>query len=273
MGQRATNVATIPRPESGKQRPALRLVATPPEAEFSHERRLALDVARGLTVLAMILFHFTFDLVNFTTWGKQINLYLPHAYWTVLPMSIGASFLGIMGISACLRLVQDRERVAIRLVRRGVQLFCLGLGISFVTNFVVATPIYFGILHCMGASLLLLTLFLNSPKWALRAGLTAIAAGTVLLQFTVSFPYLLWLGLMPGSDAGWDYYPLLPWVGFVLVGFWLGHKIANGLEPASRWCARIPGAKWAAWLGRHSLLIYLAHQPLLLGIILLWRAF
>ena len=62
--------------------------------------------------------------------------------------------------------------------------------------------------------------------------------------------------------------PLAPWAGIALAGIALGHALARrdfvALTP-------LAGSRaWLAWLGRHSLAVYMVHQPVLLGV--LWLA-
>ena len=65
----------------------------------------------------------------------------------------------------------------------------------------------------------------------------------------------------------------MPWVGVVLIGVAVGRAFYPG-GARGRWCARLPAAAPAALsppaaAGRHSLLIYLAHQPLLIALVAL----
>ena len=60
--------------------------------------------------------------------------------------------------------------------------------------------------------------------------------------------------------------PLAPWLGVVLIGVALGHAlVANGFRTLAPLTA---APAWLMWLGRHSLAVYMVHQPVLLG--LLW---
>ena len=59
--------------------------------------------------------------------------------------------------------------------------------------------------------------------------------------------------------------PLLPWLGVVLLGMALGSRLSRA--PVTATTAPSRAGKGLAWLGRHSLLIYLLHQPLLMGVI------
>ena len=78
-------------------------------------------------------------------------------------------------------------------------------------------------------------------------------------------PGLNWIGLMTHKPATEDYVPLFPWLGVVLIGIavgtWLSAKDFEPLRPVAR-----TAPAWLTWLGRHSLLVYMVHQPVLLGI-------
>jgi uncharacterized membrane protein len=60
-----------------------------------------------------------------------------------------------------------------------------------------------------------------------------------------------------------DHVPLLPWFGVVLVGVALGAALPRARVALDRMGRLSP--RWLGWLGRHSLLIYLVHQPVLIG--------
>jgi uncharacterized membrane protein len=76
-------------------------------------------------------------------------------------------------------------------------------------------------------------------------------------------PWLNWIGMMTHKPATEDYVPLFPWLGVVLIGVAIG----SALPRMQRWLASADryAPRWLAWLGRHSLVIYLVHQPLLVG--------
>ena len=100
-------------------------------------------------------------------------------------------------------------------------------------------------------------------------GLACLAAGIVLQNQNVAlpFPWLLWLGLPPVAYATFDYFPLLPWFGLILLGVWLGGLLYAGGRrgfPLPDLGGALP-VRLLDFLGRHSLLIYLIHQPILMG--------
>ena len=132
-------------------------------------------------------------------------------------------------------------------------------------------PILFGILHCIAVASLIAAPFVGAPPWAaLTVGALAVAAPFVYSSAAFNPPALIWLGLGTVAPSTLDWRPLLPWAGVVLVGLGLAQAAAPRLT-GWRWTAwrpaRGPG-RALAFAGRHSLVIYLVHQPILFG--LLW---
>ena len=74
------------------------------------------------------------------------------------------------------------------------------------------------------------------------------------------------LGLVPPEMAWGDFFPIFPWLFVFLAGAFLGRYVKEGRFPPFLYKTHI---RALAFVGRHSLLIYLAHQPLLFGILTL----
>jgi len=229
--------------------------------------RLAqVDAARGLAIVTMVLFHFLFDL-NFLGIA-EIDVYsgdpLLLALFTagLFLLLVGFSLVLGRGMMPCSFSVFCRKKIA-----RALQLIVLGLLIT------VATMIYpgegfviFGILSCIGVSMIIALLFVDRPGASAVAGVVAISLGILIGSFTLHDPWFLWLGLRPEGFYSLDYFPLLPWTGVVLLGVSLGHLLIPRLNATSARKTLAP----LAFLGRHSLLIYLVHQPILLAILFMY---
>ena len=227
-------------------------------ARVAPARVASLDAARGLAIVAMIAFHLIWDLGNF----GYIDASIPFSAGVKLfGHAIGIGFLLIVGVS--LVLAQNRGARAFwrrfALIAGAAALVSLGTYLIFPQTFV-----FFGILHCIALASLLAAPFVARP-WpaSLAIGLIAVLAPLLLSSPVFDAPLLSWIGLSTITPATNDYRPVLPWTGYVFFGvaaanFWR----ARGLAPI--------GANWRigplGFLGRHSLAIYLVHQPALFAL-------
>lgn len=213
-----------------------------------------LDALRGLALLGMIVIHLIYDLVDlFGVWHWQMPV-----WYLLFKNNYGAIFLLISGISATL---------GSHPVKRGLQVFLCGFLCTAATvgMFLLGAAgkdiiIYIGVLQCLGLCMMLWPLFRRLPQWGLVGlGLLMAAAGLYLRTKAFPFPWLMPLGFAPYGFASSDYFPLLPNLGYFLLGAALGKKVYG--DKQSRFLtARFP---FLQWCGRNSLLIYLLHQPIL----------
>ena len=124
--------------------------------------------------------------------------------------------------------------------------------------------VYFGVLHCIGLTLLLIPPFLSLEYMNLMLGFIFILIGILLQSIHVNYSWLMWLGLIPQDVTYGDYYPLFPWFGIALIGIFLGKFFY--LRPRTReWKPRWKKfylSRGFQYLGQNSLVIYLIHQPL-----------
>jgi uncharacterized membrane protein len=128
------------------------------------------------------------------------------------------------------------------------------------------TFITFGILHCIAVASILTWPLVRFPIVALLVGIGVIAVGTQVQLAVFDAPWLNWVGLMTHKPATEDYVPLFPWLGVVCIGIAAGAWLdAREFRPLQGIARRAPA--WLNWLGRHSLLVYMVHQPLLIGVL------
>lgn len=222
-----------------------------------------LDALRGLCILGMVVVHVIYDLVEL--YGLIEWEYPP--LFTFVQQWGGVLFLLISGICVTL---------GSRCIRRGLLVFACGLVVSGVTygmyHFGFATKsliIYFGVLHCLGMCMLLWPVFRKLPHWALAlVGIALVAGGFYVRSLPwVDTHYLMPLGIPWKGFASSDYFPLLPYLGFFLLGSALGKSVYRNKETL------LPRVNTKNFLirffllcGKHSLWIYLLHQPILSGI-------
>lgn len=231
-------------------------------------RIVALDLARALALVAMAVFHFTFDLELFGFAAPGTTM-LPG--WRWLAFLTAGSFLFLVGVSLWLAHGQGiRWR---GYWRRLAMIAAAAAAITVVTFLAIPDAfIFFGILHCIALSSLLGLAVLRLPA----AVLIALGAAVLWLPQAVRFealdaPWFWWTGLQATGVRAVDYVPIFPWFGPVLFGIAAARLMARAgaWERLARWQA--PGLLRAlAWPGRHSLAVYLAHQPVLVALV--WLA-
>jgi uncharacterized membrane protein len=243
-------------------------------AAASSGRRWEVDASRGVAFSMMALYHLLFDLHYFAGWPIAVT----SGFWGGFADATAGLFLSLVGISLTLSYARWRARQADpyfpHLVRRGFRILGYGFLVTLVTWLVDPRQVVlFGILHLIGVSILLAWPFLggrlaNLVLGAVLVGLGSLVEGVVL---PAGFPWLLWLGLPPAGFSSFDYRPLLPWFGVVLWGIAAGNLLyphGRPLRPLPDWSG-LPPARLLAWLGRHALVLYLVHQPVMIALLVL----
>ena len=234
-------------------------------------RLWAVDALRGFAVVLMILFHSIADLQK--VGGYKLGLGV--AFWWGSPTVIAGIFLFLVGFSQALAIRRRPEfRTFGRHFRRGAGVLACGLGITAVTAVIDREHmVVFGILHLIGVSIWLAYPMLRlKPSVLGTSAAAAIGLGIALTWVEPLNPVLYHLGFGPRAGGSWDFFTLLPWFGVVLAGAAAANSLSEPLpdghliarpRPAGRVGTAVRAAEF---LGRHSLIIYLVHQPVLIGI-------
>ncbi|MEM4258702.1 MAG: heparan-alpha-glucosaminide N-acetyltransferase [Candidatus Thermoplasmatota archaeon] len=238
------------------------------------ERYWEIDALRGIAIVMMIFFHIIFDM----TYYKVITINLETLPWRLFTYSIGTIFLILVGISLTLRYHKKhknntQQNLYLLFVTQGLRILGFGMLITIATWFFLKGngTILFGVLHCIGVSILLAYPFIRHRVTPFTLGIICIILGVFLSRVHVEFPYLLWLGLRPKNFYTLDYFPLLPWFGVILLGICIGHTFyPQGIRKKQIRTVQTTSPVHAlVFLGRHSLLIYLIHQIIIVGILML----
>ncbi len=215
-----------------------------------------LDVWRSFSIVAMMLFHLLYDL---NMYGVVGDIWVDSIYGRIFARCIGASFMLLSG-AVC--------RFSRRPVKRGMIVLAAGYAVSIVMSF-MGMSVQFGILHLMGCSMILTGLArdklkkIKSPAFPLSCLVLFFVSLFLTNGITVEARWLYPLGLRYHGFSSVDYYPLIPYGFIYLAGFWLGGVIEkNRARPA--FTRSYPKA--LTFLGRHSLEVYLIHQPVFYGV-------
>ncbi len=233
-----------------------------PEPLLTHERIQAIDLIRGVDIVLMVLFNYSVTLSYFGIIQVQPNF----LYWRIFPISIASVFIFLSGVAAYISFGSHKDGFGKRYFTRGLKLLIFAAFVTLFTSiFVPEGTIYFGILHFFAASSFLVPLFIKYNRMNLVAGLSIVAAGFYLQQTEFNFSYLFWLGFIPRGFSTFDYFPLIPWLGVLLLGVYYGKYIA-GKTANIRFNNRLAGKFMI--LGKNSLIVYLVHQPVLIIILL-----
>jgi len=226
-----------------------------------------LDAFRGAAVIMMVIFHFFIDLSFLGIDGSD-----PYSgvlkWFGIVTASL---FLIIAGISA--HITYEKTNSSLRqiqgFIKRGTKLILIGFVITLVTWWFLQGEGYvvFGILHLIGFGIILTPILHRFGMYALL-----IAGGLLIISSIGSIPYgplwLAWAGIHPEIFSSIDYTPIIPWLSMFITGLCIGQI----LYPKGRQQFQITGSILRllppfVYTGRHSLFIYLIHQPVMIVVL------
>ncbi len=224
-----------------------------------------LDVTRGLAIILMIIYHFSFDLDNF----NYIQIDMDHSiFWKSFRAIIVTLFLTTMGISLALTHSQSGKDICWSCLKKRT----LFLGVASVLVSVGSyiqfpeTWIYFGILHFILFASWLGLLFIGKPWLSLITAIAILIGSTFGWLHTHALFELVHLPLHLPVRYTEDMVNIFPWFAPVLMGIFIVAKdwhLLPRLKPSFF-------SRKLSFMGRHSLIVYLIHQPILFGATLLF---
>lgn len=236
-----------------------------------------LDEIRGFAIICMVFFHAFYTMTymfDMKLGATMYSFFLPVSLW------FAGLFIVISGISC---------RLSHSNAARGGKLFAIAVGLSLVTWLLEykfgmgGTMIWFGILHLLSVSMLIYALLhrviekvhplIAVPLLALFFAITYHLPDGYLQFVNYTLPLPEWLtsckflfpfGITHPDFASADYYPIFPWVFLFLIGASVGRRFTGGKLPNFFYNEHL---RPLAYCGRHTLVIYLAHQPIIYGIL------
>lgn len=245
------------------------------------ERAFELDALRGLALLMMVLHHLSFDLRYIL--GLDVFAF-QETWWFInllRPFFLNV-FLVVSGI--CCSFSRSNTRRGLRLL--GVALLFTMVSIAVATLSDSPLAILFNVLHLLALGTLLYSgLTVSERKTGKRSpwvDVVLVLLSSTLIYFYALLPHwrnigsywLLPIGLLPAPVIGMaDYLPIVPWLGFFLVGAVIGRQIyscqTSAFPNAPSWLVQT--SQPLVFMGRRSLLIYALHQPVMLAILFALR--
>lgn len=242
---------------------------------FAKGRIHTMDEIRGFAIICMVFFH------AFYTMNFMFNIKLGRVLMNFFePASIyfACGFIVISGISSCL----SRSNM-----KRGIKLLGIALLLTLATCIIGNDcEIYFGILHLLSVCMILSAVLMpivNKIPVPIGVAVNAvlyymtydISVKKLHIPFTedVILPQLLYksnwlapLGMYANGFYSADYYPILPFAFMFFIGVFIGRYAKQGKFPKFMYKRRVP---FLSYVGKHTLIIYIAHQPVIYALITL----
>ena len=212
-----------------------------------------LDSLRATALVMMLVLNFVTDLNHFGIMNTETG-----DQWWWMARIAASIFVGISGVSYFLahRLEYDFTKTSGRTQRLIFWAFVITI-ITYI--FEPSAYVRFGVLHLLALASIVAFPVARKPEFALGIGL-------ILLIIPLSSnSNLVWLGLRETGFIAVDYFPLNPWLGI----FFIGLALASRIYPEGKPLTEIQWPEKWLWFGRNTLTIYVIHQPILIGLLIL----
>ncbi len=240
-------------------------------------RYMLIDGLRGLTIVSMVIYHAVWDMINIFDimddegWKTELFIWQQSICW---------SFIFLSGFCSCLGSGR---------IRRGMQVFLWGAVISIITVLLMPkNSILFGVLTFIGSAMIIVSLGKRllrkvSPVWGFIGSLSLfILLRNINKGFLGFGPWNLYplpdswydgmfatyIGFTDGDFSSGDYFSLFPWLFLFLSGYFVC-SFCKKSGCMQIFCAAVPSS-WQ-YVGRHSLKLYLLHQPVIYAVISAWQ--
>lgn len=238
------------------------------------KRFIEIDALRGLAVIGMVIYHFIYALDYLKI--SDFNLGWPG--FIILKYSVRITFLILVGISLVIaRQKQEQHSVSLgttayrKTLIHGLKILAGGLLISLISYlFVPQGLVIFGILTLIATGILLLTPFTKFKTTALILGIAIIISSNIITNIQINNLFGYIIGFRTNISPGLDYFPLIPWIGYILIGIFLGNILFHKAIPV--YSLKMPtnfATVSLVFMGQKALPIYIVHVPIIVAILAL----
>lgn len=238
-----------------------------------NRRICMLDELRGVAIILMVIYHILYSMAFiFKLEFSYSLLYHATKFQPIIPIL----FISLCGITCSF---------SHNNLKRGAKLFAVAIIVTIITAvFMPSTTIIFGILHFLGISLIIYSL---TEKWIDKLNIYIGAVASLVLYIVtyniinryIGFKSLIYfdlpsqlynfyplfiIGLPTAEFSSGDYFPLIPNIFLLLFGIYIGKIIKEKGAPDFMYKKLCPPLDF---LGKHSLVIYVIHQPVIIGVL------
>lgn len=228
------------------------------------QRFLVIDLARTAALAGMVVFHFTYDLDIFGWIEPQTSV---TGWFWYHARIVAGSFIYLAGLSLWLAHGNGIRWGAFG--RRLARIAAAAALVTVATHFALpGLTIWYGILHSIAVSSVAGLLFLRLPAPVTLAVAAAVAALPHVWTLPATEGWPVWAGLSATRPATADFEPFFPWFAPFLAGLVTGRLMTRFGLWRHLALAETPLLRRLAWPGRHTLAIYLVHQPVLIALVL-----
>lgn len=216
-----------------------------------------IDFLRFLAILFMVTFHLIYDLREF----GNVNVQYEYGFWRVVGATSAILFMIVSGISSGFSKAN---------YKRGLKVLAFGMLVTIATYFFDSSSyVRFGILHFLGVSMLLFEPLKKLNNWVLGIlGIGFYILGKYIEGITINTFFLIPFGICYRGFQSIDYYPLFPYIAFYILGILIYKMYYYKRKSLFKFQLNIGVYEFVS---RHSLSIYIIHQPILIGMVYLYR--
>lgn len=221
------------------------------------DRIWELDFLKGIALIFMVWDHIVFDLYGFFGFDTSSLGFFQEGIGVISAII----FMTVCGISVTL---------GSHNLKHGAITLSLGMALTLFTYIFdlvadAGSLILFGILHFLGLAMIIGHFLKKLPVYVLAPLAAAVfGVGLWFSSLTVKTPFLFPLGLTANGFYSSDYFPILPNLAYVIIGIIIGKTVYKDKKSLFRFQ---PKKSPVSFLGRHTLVLYFAHQPVVFGVI------